>query len=703
MFSRVNRPSYWFGLAAIIVSCASGMLAIVGPLSLLPIEVDDAFYLGFLCLHIVWGLLCIWRRGRPVIRGGTLLLNELLLTATLFAFLFAYIYAANANLDYVQRFIRAGGQLHLALDTRSERLLVSGRYLPLLLLNGGIYVALRAGRRLSITRWALVLALLSGLLKAFALPSFLSLTGIGILGWICLAPVLLVLRRCSFLQSILYGGVYGIAASLFSYYWLATYSLLSLQFTVVIYSLFYMLFFAILGGLYHLLLRPLSRRSRTWASAARVLFFGLMWCGFEYARSSGFLGFPLGLMAHTQYRFVPFIQMASVTGVWGISLVVVVVNALLAEASEMLLHRRLTLFLRPLIVAAAVVALPTIVGAIALGRESTAADAPGAAERTVRVALIQQNTDPRKHDFVRTFSTLQQLTDQALRWSPDLVVWGETAFVPNIRRWSREDPERFRNARLVRQLLAYQAATETYLLTGNDDYFTRLSVDGETERYDYNAAILFSDSGERLETYHKIKLVPFSEYFPYRAAFPWIDDLLQDFDTVFWTPGSIYTVFEHPKLKFATPICFEDIFPRGVRRFVRAGAELIVNISNDYWSLAETEAKQHAVAAQFRTIENRRPMVRATVSGLTGFIDRYGRLQQSLPYFKEGFLVVDVPLQASARQTFYTLAGDWLPIAALIAITLATLAAGLLLALRLVRSQAPDRRDLLRRRGTAEL
>jgi apolipoprotein N-acyltransferase len=136
---------------------------------------------------------------------------------------------------------------------------------------------------------------------------------------------------------------------------------------------------------------------------------------------------------------------------------------------------------------------------------------------------------------------------------------------------------------------------------------------------------------------------------------------LEERDVYLWEPGEERVVFSHPLFRFSTPICFEDAFPRDVRLFVRAGAEVIVNISNDYWSLTEVEGKQHGVNSFYRAVENRIPLVRASASGLTGYVDPAGRLLVSAPFFEEWFLVVDVEIREPTL-TLYTRFGDWFPV-----------------------------------------
>jgi apolipoprotein N-acyltransferase len=135
-------------------------------------------------------------------------------------------------------------------------------------------------------------------------------------------------------------------------------------------------------------------------------------------------------------------------------------------------------------------------------------------------------------------------------------------------------------------------------------------------------------------------------------------------------------VFRIPGADFSTPICFEDAFPGEVRAFVREGAGIIVNLSNDYWSQTEAEAMQHAANAVFRAVENARPLVRASASGLTCSVDTLGRITARSPIYEESVLSVELRL-GPRRTTPYTRWGDWFP-PVMGALLLAALAAGIL-------------------------
>ena len=629
-------------------------------------------YLTVWGMHLLYALYKILHTHEPALKspladvpiGG----EEVLLAFAGIGFLFSYIFAANANLDYVQWFIRSGGNLKLAPDSRTERLVAFVRYGPLLLSGIGVYICKAADR--STDPWRLPTVLFSSLLTTLSFPSFLRLDGYGILAWVALIPLFSVLFRSDRKAIVFYGTVYGAFTSTLINFWLGTFSLVSLQVIILIQGAFYFLFTMVCA--------PLLRKVQP---PYRFVLTAALFTLFEYARSSGFLGYPWGLMGASQYRWTAILQVASLTGVWGLSFLIYLWNAAASElvwgrgegtlgrigrsasvvsaawAGKSLSGDRLY-WLRGGIFSGLLVVGAILYGSWVMGKNlDPAGSSDSLGDSVVRIALIQQNTDPRKDEYRKTFEVLRTLTLGVLaqgnnsakeRGKPgepvDLVVWSETAFVPNIRRWSREDPEKYELARLVRDFLTFQKTLGTYLLTGNDDYEVVVGEGSKEVRKNYNAAVFFAPNGAILDVYHKNKLVPFTEYFPYEKEFPWVYQALQSFDVHFWEPGTEQTVFQHPRFRFSTPICFEDVFPYLVREFVRKGADLIINISNDYWSLTPVEGKQHATHALLRAVENRKPLIRATASGWTLYADSYGRILASLPFYEEGALLVEVPL-----------------------------------------------------------
>lgn len=587
---------------------------------------------------------------------------EILFTLSFVLFLFAYIFATNANMDYVQRFIASGGNLRLAPDSLRERIAACLRYLPLLgvdaLASSFARIAMRALAKAALKgasflrAWALPLSLASGVLFSLSFPSFLSTSGLPALAFVCLIPLLAVLFENRTGWGIFYGVAAGAVQTMITNYWLGTFNLLTLQFVTVVTTVQYLLFMAVSVRL--------LRRS----GALGFLVFPAGWVLFDWLRSLGFLGYPWAMLGTSQYAAIPLIQISSVTGVWGVTFMLVLFNSVAAWTLVRAVRRE-RLRGAPLVTLSAVLAVGLGWGGMRILTDAAdtraAVGTDRSAQRSVRLTLIQQNADPRKDDYEQVYHTLKRLTESALPMRPDMVVWSETAFVPNIRRWGAEEPSSHPYARLVREFLDWQKTIGTWLITGNDDYEIVPGSDGG-ERRDYNGAVLFSPEGKRTATYHKIHLVPFTESFPYKKQLPAVYNLLQSFDAYLWEPGSQRVVFRHPLLSFFTPICFEDAFPNDVRHFIRAGAEAIVNLSNDYWSQTEAEAMQHAANAVFRAVENARPLVRASASGLSCSVDSLGRITARSPIYEEAALTVDLTLRERGK-TAYTCWGDWFPIA----------------------------------------
>jgi len=505
----------------------------------------------------------------------------------------------------------------------------------------------------------LALTALASVLFAASFPNLLIENGIPLLAWFCYVPVFIIIRRSSFPASVFWGALYGYSAySLFNY-WLGVFHPLA----GVIVGILFIIYMGILF--------PLLKLAGLFFPKRAYLAQWVLWLGYEYLRTLGFLGYSYGVTGYSQWRVLPLIQSAAVFGVWGVSALTVFPSAWLATALAGALEgadfsrgikgcaRALrTFFIRdkipPLLWAVAVCAA-FIVGAVSMRNYN---EAPSA-----RLALIQHNTDPWRgglDEYRRNFETLSRLSNEALagEHKPDLVVWPETAFVPRIY-WHetyRGDPG---SLLLVRDLLNYLAATETPFLIGNDDARKDPAKNpnpAEDYRVDYNAALLF-ERGKITQTYRKMHLVPFTEHFPYKKQFPRIYRALEEADTHFWEKGTEAAVLSGPGFRFSSPICFEDTFGYLSRDFVRNGAELIINLSNDAWSASLPAQNQHLSMAVFRAVENRRSLARSTASGQTCAIDPSGRIIAMAPPFSEAWISAELPLVSA--NTPYTRCGDF--------------------------------------------
>ncbi len=627
----------------------------------------DYLFLAYLIGHGMW-LYTMCRHKGEDLAVDIFRTPEVLFVFGSALFLFTYIFAINANLTYAQLFAQTNGNFSLAPNSRIQRLDAVLRFLPFLLYDGGVYLFFRIkkpGRFLRLTkgsltkgsltkgsltrgrestRWSMVWAIVSGILYSISLPSFLSVDGFGLFSFFALIPLWFVLLRHSTAWGIFYGLTFVVFQSLLSYFWLGTFSLITLQLATVFLLLEYLLFF--------LFVLPISRR----LPLPHVWFFPMAWVLFDFVRTQGFLGYPWGMLGTGLYRAPSLIQIADIGGIYMVSLFVLLTNGLLLELGVRLFSRPLgnATCSRP---AAALGLLWLFV--LVYGFASIYHWEKKSPEKTVRIALIQQNTDPRKHDYRRTFDILKRLTEEVLPFHPDLIAWSETAFVPNIRKWGSMDPDAHILARLVHDFHEFQRSTGSWLLTGNDDYEETVLPDGSRIYSHYNAAVLFSPEGKRIDTYRKLHLVPFSEYFPYSEEMPWVADVLQGLDQDLWEKGDRPVVFRHPEFSFITPICFEDSFPGEIRRATAEGADVILNLSNDYWSLTEVEGQQHFANSLFRSIENRRPLLRSTASGMTAHVSPTGRILKSLPYYQEGVLTTEVSILPDS-ESLYLRRGNWI-------------------------------------------
>jgi apolipoprotein N-acyltransferase len=242
-------------------------------------------------------------------------------------------------------------------------------------------------------------------------------------------------------------------------------------------------------------------------------------------------------------------------------------------------------------------------------------------------------------------------TERPAEEKPDIIVWPETS-VPQYMFLSGSAPS---------ELKSRVQEWRTYFLTGTPH------AEIYPERRTYNSAFLLSPTGEIVDSYYKIHLVPIGEYFPLKRFLP---ASMQKMVTGVsdWDMGSRYTVFSMNSAKFGVVICFESIFPELFRRFVGQGVNLMGIITNDAWFEGTYAPEQHYSMAPFRAVENRVSVFRCANYGISCIIDPWGRIRHKIdPESDEEYLIGEVALHSGG--TFYTRYGDYLPWACL-AITL---------------------------------
>ncbi|HEQ72133.1 MAG TPA: apolipoprotein N-acyltransferase, partial [Spirochaetia bacterium] len=506
-----------------------------------------------------------------------------------------------------------------------------------------------------------LLIMAAALLFALSFPNFLFPWGFGFLGFAALIPLFPVIHRARWWSVWAYGLLFAVGGFALHNYWLALFHPVAL--TVVL----------AFRGPWFALLFPLLKLADREFPRYGFLIQALLWTGWEFIGVQGFLGYSFGGLGYSQYLFLPLLQLASLTAVWGISCMVILPSA---YVGNLLKNGRKGI--RPFFrnTRGAAIGYAVLLTVVLVWGGAVRALPEGISKLTV--AAVQPNSDPWKGGtpvYEENLTTLMALSRKALLKDPQLLIWPETAVVPSLRLHSRMRYDQERYNRIVRPFFSFAAELNVPLLTGNNDReLAGRDARGGYLTDDYNAAVLLQ-GGEISAVYRKTHLVPFTEYFPYRDLFPGIYQWLLTEDTHFYTPGEDLNkdlVFSIPGARFSALICFEDTFPAGPRRFTRAGAELLVNLTNDAWSESVVAEMQHFSLSVLRSVENRRSLVRATISGITALIGPDGSILERIPPFGEDYLVGEVPL--SRETTLAAAWGDWFAIAALCAAGAALLA-----------------------------
>lgn len=371
---------------------------------------------------------------------------------------------------------------------------------------------------------------------------------------------------------------------------------------------------------------------RRWGLGWALLALPFLWVAAEWGRGHLLGGFPWGSLGYSQYRQLAVIQIAELAGIWGVSFVIAAVNAAIAGAA-LLPHRRAA---GGLLLAALLVAATLGFGAWRLAEPAPTGE--------LTVAIMQPSIDqPLKWSANHTAATLGiygELTRAAARQRPDLIVWPETAS-PTV---LRQDLE------LLEALQDVARTWQVPLLVGSID-----AGQGAAGPEFRNTAFLLTERG-LADRYDKIHLVPFGEYVPLSGVIGFVRGWAEFISEL--TPGSRAVVFSGPPAPFGVVICYEGVFPALVRRFVRNGARLMVNMTNDGWFGRTSGPQQHLAMYPFRAVEHRTAVVRAANTGVSAFIAPTGHIVQAMGLFERGNLIGRVPLRV--RETLYTRFGDWL-------------------------------------------
>ena len=526
-----------------------------------------------------------------------------------------------------------------------------------------------------VTAWPWLAAICSGFLYAACFPPF-NLTWFC---WIALTPLIAAIwfsgaeSRHPWLRSLLLGYVAGLTFFWIVFSWLTTVTILG-WFVLEFYMAIYVAIWALFCGL----VRPRPKINRAgsskweqmlsqartsvtpppspWTRSTNNLRLALLlaaaWTTLEWLRGWVFSGFGwngLGVALHDNW---PLIQIAELTGVAGLSFLIAFVNVIILTTAYRLVVEARTRVMRPHFDFTFTMA--AIVGVLVFGFRATQVSP---AAKTLRVTAVQSNV-PQNQKFDpqftrRIFDQFRRLIEIALRSNPppELLVWPESSMPGPV----LEDQE------------SYKFVTDLAADADADFLLGTIDEDGGDV---YNAAILLSEGGERVQIYRKVHLVPFGEFVPGRHTVPLLARIVGDQVPGDFKAGKEHTVFTltNGDVQVAPLICFEDTIGELARQFVvptetSPGANLLVDVTNDGWFQHSAGSHQHLANAIFRCIETRRPMLRAANTGVTCFINQFGRVTQELQdetgsTFTEGVLSGDIKVPSEHELTFYARHGE---------------------------------------------
>jgi apolipoprotein N-acyltransferase len=413
---------------------------------------------------------------------------------------------------------------------------------------------------------------------------------------------------------------------------------------------------------------------RRWLRLPHLFIAPFAWVAFEYLRSFPYFGFPWFLAGYSQYLHLPLIQIADITGVYGISFLIVTVNAAIADLIEPFLlkhfHRSEMIpdafsvkngraFWITIIVPCFLISLVMAYGYFDLKGNRALPNGPD-------ICVVQGNVPQGVKitaDKEQKKEILLKYTDLSLKAAGknvDIIVWPET-MVPGILNIDPKLLDREIDRLSKESVRTITDATFANLILGG----TAIDVRDANALY-FNTAFYFDRNGRYVNRYDKIYLVPFGEFIPFEKWFSFFSYIVPY--SVSLSVGEQRTMFELDTIKdgrycnFGVIICYEDTVAPLVRKFRKDGADFMINITNDAWFHGSSELDQHLAVMVFRAAENRISIARAANSGISSFIAPNGEIYDYLSNegkYKEteGILCNKIRFENSVK-SWYTNHGD---------------------------------------------
>jgi apolipoprotein N-acyltransferase len=369
-----------------------------------------------------------------------------------------------------------------------------------------------------------------------------------------------------------------------------------------------------------------------------------LWVTFEFVRAHlPEISFPWNLLGYPASANLGLLQITTITGIYGLSFLVVAINSLLAWASAS------SSFTTRFRLTAAAAATAVLVVAAAVGQRFVPEPQAHHFARAVQLNFPEVESYP--PDWFQLHAAeldeIQRISLGPAAEKPDLLVWPEAPA-----------PFSFEDQHFAKIASALAIQFQHPFLVGAVEWKPPVDpadVLPKGHLAPYNSALLIDSQGQHIFTYDKIHLVPFGEYEPFPLIHHVVTSVSEDVGG--FHKGNKYVVGQLDGNKFGVFICYEAIYAGEVREFTAAGANVLINISNDGWFGRSAAAEQHLRMVRVRAVENRRWIVRGTNNGFTVSIDPYGRIFEPLP--PDVRAAVDLPYDFRTDETIYARYGDW--------------------------------------------
>jgi apolipoprotein N-acyltransferase len=484
------------------------------------------------------------------------------------------------------------------------------------------------------------LAILSGFMLTAAFPNI----GAGWLAFCALVPLFISINNLSafdcFRLGFLTGFVHYISLVYWSAYTMSVYG--DLPWALSIPAMFLLAcYLALYPAFFSLIISRQKKKPLLFLLTVPVL-----WVSCEYVRSFLLSGFPWELLGYSQYKETSLIQIAEFSGVYGLSFLIACINGIIYIAylgffKKILFNKEISkkLSICSLTGGAIIICLVWIFGKYEIKQIGQLIKN----SKSVKITVVQGNIDQSiKWDPKFQQATIEKylkLSFSAAQENPELVVWPETA-APFY--YQENSPLTF----LIQSGIA--DFNKSFII-GSPSY----SFNGNEVKY-FNSAYLLGPDGSLAGKYDKVHLVPFGEYVPLKRLLPFVGKMVQQIGD--FAPGEKGKTLLWEKGHIGILICYEIIFPYISRLEVQNNSSLLINMTNDAWYGRTGAPYQHFSMAVLRAVENRRSLVRAANTGISGFIDPAGRIVSATNLYEDAVLTNTVPLLE--HKTFYTRFGD---------------------------------------------